>query len=232
MMVSRPGGGAACGTAIPAPPRAAAPGHAAALEEYVQAQRYTSDLPSGSYNLGNLEVALGRPAEAERHYRRAFAIDDQLFPAKAYLGMLLAGQGRLNEAESLLRQARAARPGHASLAFNLGLLLAERGKRDEAEQALRVALEANPHLAAAADNLAVMVGEARPNDAAALGRPARRPGDTRAARSRSPGVRRRLRVAGRGPCAAGTDRRGGGVAPASTGALTLRWIRPAATVDF
>ncbi len=154
---------------LPEPERRA---QAAALEEYVQAQRYTSDLPSGPYNLGNLDVALGRPAEAERQYRRAIAIDDQLFAAKANLAMLLAGQGRLEEGETLLRQARAARPRDASLAFNLGLLLAERGKREEAEQALRAALEADPRLAAAAYNLAVMVGESRPREAVALARQA------------------------------------------------------------
>jgi len=153
-------------------PEAQRKAQSAALEEYVRAQRYTSDLPSGPYNLGNLEVALGRPAEAERQYRRALAIDDQLFAAKANLAMLLAGQGRLDEAETLLRQARAARPNDAGLAFNLGLLLAERGKRDEAEHALREALEADPRLAAAAYNLAVMVGETRPKEAVALARKA------------------------------------------------------------
>jgi tetratricopeptide (TPR) repeat protein len=144
----------------------------AALEEYVQAQRYASDLPSGPYNLGNLDAALGRTAEAVRQFRRAIAIDDQFFAAKANLAMLLAGQGRLEEAETLLRQARMTRPDDASLAFNLGLLLAERGKRDEAEQALRAALTADPRLGAAAYNLAVMVGERRPAEAVPLARKA------------------------------------------------------------
>jgi tetratricopeptide (TPR) repeat protein len=145
---------------------------AAALAEYVEAQRYMSDLPSGPYNLGNLYAALGRPADAERQYRRALEIDDQLFAAKANLAMLVAGQGRLEEAETLLRQAHAARPQEASLSFNLGLLLAERGERGEAEKMLRAALEADPRLAAAAYNLAVMVGERRPGEAVALARKA------------------------------------------------------------
>jgi predicted CXXCH cytochrome family protein len=140
----------------------------AALEEYVQAQRYMSDLPSGPYNLGNLYTAEGRPAEAERQYRRALAIDDQLYAAKANLAMLLAGQGRLEEAEALLREVRAERPREAGLAFNLGLLLAERGELDEAEKMLRAALDADPRMAAAAYNLAVMLGERRPAEAVAL----------------------------------------------------------------
>ena len=142
--------------------------HAAALDEYVAAQRYMSDLPSGPYNLGNLYTALSRPADAEQQYRRALAIDDQLFMAKANLAMLLASGGRLEEAERLLREAHAAQPRQASLAFNLGLLLAEQGKRGEAERALREALAADPTLAAAAFNLAVLVAQDRLPEALAL----------------------------------------------------------------
>jgi Flp pilus assembly protein TadD len=142
--------------------------HAAALDEYVAAQRYMSDLPSGPYNLGNLYTALSRPAEAEAQYRRALQIDDQLFMAKANLAMLLASGGRLEEAEKLLREAHAAQPRQASLAFNLGLLLAEAGRRGEAEKALREALSADPTMAAAAFNLAVLVAEQRLPEALAL----------------------------------------------------------------
>ncbi|HUL60493.1 MAG TPA: tetratricopeptide repeat protein [Anaeromyxobacteraceae bacterium] len=137
----------------------------AALDEYVEGQRYMSDLPSGPYDLGNLDVALGHPAEAERQYRRALEIDDQLYMAKANLATLLAGAGRLEEAEKLLREAHAQQPGQASISFNLGLLLAEAGKRAEAESLLRAALAADPAMAAAAFNLAVLVGEKRPAEA-------------------------------------------------------------------
>jgi tetratricopeptide (TPR) repeat protein len=142
--------------------------HAAALDEYVEGQRYMSDLPSGPYNLGNVYAALGRAADAERQYRRAIAIDDQLFMAKANLAVLIAADGRLDEAEALLRAAHAAQPGQAGISFNLGLLLAEAGERDEAERLLRAALAADPRLAAAAFNLAVLVGEGRPTEAVKL----------------------------------------------------------------
>jgi Tfp pilus assembly protein PilF len=144
----------------------------AALDEYVEGQRYMSDLPSGPYNLGNLYAALGRPADAERQYRRAVEIDDQLYMAKANLATLLAGGGRLAEAEKLLREAHAVQPRHASISFNLGLLLAEEGKREEAEKMLRASLAADPRMAAAAFNLAVLVGERRPFDAVPLARKA------------------------------------------------------------
>jgi Flp pilus assembly protein TadD len=131
-----------------------------------------SDLPSGPYNLGNLYAALGRTQDAERQYRRAIAIDDQLFLARVNLAMLLAVNGRGEEAEQQLREAHAQHPGHAGIAFNLGLLLAERGDRAGAEQMLRAALRADPRMAPAAFNLAVLVGERRPAEAVGLARKA------------------------------------------------------------
>jgi tetratricopeptide (TPR) repeat protein len=162
-------------------PEAQQKAHAAALEEYVQGQRYMSDMPSGPFNLGNLHAALGRSAEAEADYRRALGIDDQLFTARGNLAMLLAVQGRTAEAERLLREAHEQQPGNAGIAFNLGLLLAEVGNRAEAERMLRAALAADPRMAAAAFNLAVMVGERRPAEAVPLARTAAslRPGDAR-----------------------------------------------------
>jgi tetratricopeptide (TPR) repeat protein len=155
--------------------------HAAALDEYVAGQRYMSDLPSGPYNLGNLYAAQGKPAEAERQYRRALEIDDQLYMAEANLAMLLAAGGRLDEAEASLRRARARQPDNAALSFNLGLLLAESGKPAEAESALREALAADPQMAQAAFNLAVLIGETRPKEAVPLARQAAalRPDDPR-----------------------------------------------------
>jgi tetratricopeptide (TPR) repeat protein len=152
-----------------------------ALAEYEAGQRYMSDLPSGPYNLGNLYAALGRTADAERQYRRAIAIDDQLFLARANLAMLLAVNGRGAEAEALLREAHAQQPRHAGIAFNLGLLLAERNDRAGAEEMLRAALRSDPRLAPAAFNLAVLVGERNPAEAATLARTAAqlRPDDVR-----------------------------------------------------
>jgi Flp pilus assembly protein TadD len=153
----------------------------AALQEYVEGQRYMSDLPSGPYNLGNLYAAMGRTGDAEKQYRRALVVDDQLFLARANLAMLLAVNGRADEAEKLLREAHAQQPAHAGIAFNLGLLLAERGDRAGAEKALREALAADPRMAPAAFNLAVLVGERSPAEAVPFARQAveQRPADSR-----------------------------------------------------
>ena len=147
---------------------------AGALDEYVAIQLYTSDMPSGPYNLANLEVTQGRYAEAERNYRRALQIDDQFFIAKTNLALLLSQLGRNTEAETLLREAVAAQPSNAGAAFNLGLLLAEEGKTAEAEKALRAALKADATLAAAAYNLAVLVAPQRLSEAVELSRKAAR----------------------------------------------------------
>jgi tetratricopeptide (TPR) repeat protein len=154
---------------------------AGALDEYVAMQLYGSDMPSGPYNLANLETTLGRYAEAEKHYRRAIEIDDQFFLAKTNLALLLNQLGRNAEAETLLREAMVAQPNNAGAAFNLGLLLAEEGKTAEAERALRAALKADPTLAAAAYNLAVLVAPRRPAEAVELSRKAAeaRPDETR-----------------------------------------------------
>jgi len=144
----------------------------AVLDEYAAIQLYTSDMPSGPYNLANLEATQGRYPEAEKHYRRAIEIDDQFFLAKTNLALLLSQQGRNTEAETLLREAVAAQPNNAGAAFNLGLLLAEEGKTAEAERALRAALKADPTLAAAAYNLAVLVAPRQPAEAVELSRKA------------------------------------------------------------
>jgi predicted CXXCH cytochrome family protein len=158
---------------------------APAMEEYVAAQRYMSDLPSGPYDLGNLYASLGRPADAERQYRRALELDGQLFAAQSNLARLLAAQGRLDEAEALLRQALAARPGEAGLSLNLGLLVAELGRVDEARELLQAALELDPRLATAAYNLAVLVGDEDPAAALTFARKAAAldPEDVRYART-------------------------------------------------
>jgi tetratricopeptide (TPR) repeat protein len=129
-----------------------------------------SDMPSGPYNLANLDVAEGRYAEAEQHYRRAILIDDQFAAAKSNLALLLSRLGRNDEAALLLREVVAAEPGNATASFNLGLLLAEEGKAAEAERSLRAALKADPLMAAAAYNLAVLVAARRPAEAIALSR--------------------------------------------------------------
>lgn len=114
------------------------------LDEHVAGQEFTADMPSGPFGLGNLYASLGRAADAEREYRRALAIDDQLVQAQVNLALLVARGGRLDEAEALLRSALAAQPDLAVAAFDLGLVLAERGRLAEARELFRRAASLRP----------------------------------------------------------------------------------------
>jgi tetratricopeptide (TPR) repeat protein len=129
----------------------------AAVAEYRQSMAYTLDFPSSAFNLGNLETALGRAAEAERYYHLAIRIDDLFFPAKLNLAVLLSAQGRNAEAEQLLRAVVAAYPAQADGNQMLGLLLVELGKPEEAVQMLQRAAASDPRFARARYNLGLLL---------------------------------------------------------------------------
>jgi tetratricopeptide (TPR) repeat protein len=128
-----------------------------ALEEYRTAMAYSLDFASSGLNLGNLELNLGRLAEAERFYRLALAIDELFFPARMNLAVLLAGQGRNDEAERELRAVLAAYPDNADAAYSLGLLLVEMGRPDEGLEWLERAAAAQPSHARAHYNLGLLL---------------------------------------------------------------------------
>ncbi len=143
-----------------------------ALVEYRAAMAYTLDFASSGMNLGNLEAALGHPAEAEKDYRLAIGIDDLFFPAKVNLAVLLSGQGRNDESERLLREVVGAYPDNGDAAYLLGLLLVERQQTDEALSWLRRAAAAMPSNARAHYNLGLLLQQQGQLDEAyrALGR--------------------------------------------------------------
>jgi tetratricopeptide (TPR) repeat protein len=105
---------------------------AAALAEYRESMTYEMDFAGSSYNLGNLEAALGNPAAAEGYYRAALQVDDLFSPAKSNLAVLLSGQGRNREAETLLREIVRDYPEDGRAMYSLGLLLVEMGHAGEA----------------------------------------------------------------------------------------------------
>jgi tetratricopeptide (TPR) repeat protein len=128
-----------------------------ALAEYQTAMEYSLDFASSGMNLGNLNLSLGRAAEAERSYRLALAIDELFFPARMNLAVLLSGQGRNDEAERELRQVLEAYPDNADAAYSLGLLLVEVGRPDEALGWLQRAAAALPRDARAHYNLGLLL---------------------------------------------------------------------------
>jgi tetratricopeptide (TPR) repeat protein len=152
-----------------AQPESQRPAYRTALEEYVAWQQYTSDMPSGPYNLGNLFAHQGRLADAEQQYRKAIEIDDQFYLAKFNLALLVDQEGHPEEAVRLLQEVKKTEPqADARVDYNLGLALGELHKDELAERALRAALAEAPSMAPAAYNLAVIVGQGRPGEAAEL----------------------------------------------------------------
>lgn len=129
----------------------------AALVEYRESMTYELDFPSSSYNLGNLEAAMGDPAAAERYYRAALRIDDRFIPARSNLAILLSGQGRNREAESLLRDTLRDFPEHAGTMDSLGLLLVEMGQEEEAADWLARGAELRPWDARTRYNLGLLL---------------------------------------------------------------------------
>jgi tetratricopeptide (TPR) repeat protein len=90
---------------------------------------------------------------AERHYRRALAIDPDRADVYSNLGVLLATVHRYDEAEDSYRKALALNPRHADALNNLGVLLAASDRRDEAERCYRKALALRPEYADLHNNL-------------------------------------------------------------------------------
>jgi predicted CXXCH cytochrome family protein len=130
------------------------------INEYVAAMEYSLDFASSGLNLGNLQLQLGDPTEAERWYRLALEVDDLFLPVQMNLAVLLSGQGRNEEAESLLRAAAAAYPQNPGPANSLGLLLVELGRTEEALVWLRRAADADPGAVRTRYNLGLLLQQA------------------------------------------------------------------------
>jgi tetratricopeptide (TPR) repeat protein len=115
-----------------------------ALEEHIEAMKYSLDFSFAGHNLGNLYSQLGDPAKAETYYRTAIEIDDLFYPAKVNLAVLYNASGRNDEAETLLREVVEDYPQMFDAAYSLGLLLAELNKYQEAAEFLSRASEGLP----------------------------------------------------------------------------------------
>ena len=116
----------------------------AVLAEYEEMMAYVLDFSHAGLNLGNLYRNLGRPAEAERYYRDAIAVDDLFYPARVNLAMLLNQQGRNDEAEEELRAVVAAYPDHPDVTYSLALLLVEMNRPADAVDFLERAAAGMP----------------------------------------------------------------------------------------
>ena len=108
----------------------------AALDEFVDAQAASADMPGAHFNLGLLQLGAGDPEAAETHYRTALRLDPRFAPARFNLVNLLDRQGRTAGAEAVLREGIEHVPREGELHYSLGLLLAADGRMAEAAASL------------------------------------------------------------------------------------------------
>ena len=108
------------------------------------------------------------PAEAERLYARALAIQPAAADVRVNLGRLYESQGRLPDAVAAYRAAIAEEPWLAQAHVLLGGALAKGGDLEGAVRSLRAGIELEPGQADALTNLGVLV--AQRGDVAQAGR--------------------------------------------------------------
>lgn len=98
-----------------------------AVEDFRATLAVNADRPEAQLNLGNLEQALGRDAEAESAYRVATELDPSFAPAWANLADATRARGDEAAAGAILRAALIRLPDNAELHHASGLALVRSG---------------------------------------------------------------------------------------------------------
>lgn len=113
------------------------------------------DYPEAYFNLGRLEKAAGRIADAVEAYKKAIELRPRYREAVNNLGLAYKSSGNLDAAEAEFRRAIAVDKGYAAAWLNLGEVLAARGDQNAAIASFERALELRPGYPAARLNLGV-----------------------------------------------------------------------------
>jgi len=111
----------------------------AAAAEFRASQRLNADRAEAWFNLGNFEMRLGRPEEAERCFKEAIKRDRSFLPAYVNLADVMRATGRDADGERSLRDALALEPQNPLVHHSLGLLLVRLGRFDDAMDRLATA---------------------------------------------------------------------------------------------
>jgi tetratricopeptide (TPR) repeat protein len=122
---------------------------AGAAELQLRAIELDPKLTQAHVNLISLYGRLGDPAQAEKHYREATALNANALEAHYNFGVLCYRLKRRDEARTAFARALAIDPGHAEAHNNLGTMLEEDGKLDSAAEHFRRATELQPSFALA-----------------------------------------------------------------------------------
>jgi len=113
-------------------------------------------------NLGVVEFADGKSAEAEKLLKRAVQIRIENAPAWLTLGILYMDQGRLDESLAALTQSLIHDSGNPRARNYLGVVIGRKGWFDGAQSELRKAVEIDPNYSDAHFNLAYFYLERKP----------------------------------------------------------------------
>ena len=116
----------------------------AAVNEYIESQRFNSDRGEGLFNLGGTLGQLGRLGDAEETFQIGLKQSPSFTPTYVNLSDLYRSQGRENEAERLLREGMELNPDDQALTAALGFSLVRANKPAEALEMLAQASQLAP----------------------------------------------------------------------------------------
>ncbi len=121
-----------------------------------------------AYYLGNVLLAMGDPAHAERCYQAAIRLKPDLVEAYVNLASIRFNEGKFSEAAGLLEKTFEVSPHSApydpKVLLNLGLAQWKAGDREKAQTHFRKYLELCPQCPKAADVRSMLEGQASKAD--------------------------------------------------------------------
>lgn len=118
-----------------------------ALREYVASQELNADRVEAQMNLGNLQVSLGDPIEAEQKFRKAIKLNPRFVPVYINLSDLYRSSGLNEQALKILHEGITQQPQAAVLHHSLGLAQVRQGNKVAALTALGKAVDLTPDAA-------------------------------------------------------------------------------------
>ncbi len=127
------------------------------LAEFRKNLEYSADFADSRMNLGALNIYRGDLAMAENSFKKAIAIDRNLYAAYRNLAVLYSQQQKFDQAEKILRKALALDDNLYDIHYSLGLLLSERKRYPEALTQLKTAAAGLPDNARIHYNLGMLM---------------------------------------------------------------------------
>ncbi len=103
--------------------------------------------------LGFVAGSQGRPADAEKHLRKAIELDPKDDDTRMHAGLFWLNEGRMAEAEASLTEAVKLNPANDTALGILGYVLMKQGDLFRAEECLNASLRLNPKGPGVRDNL-------------------------------------------------------------------------------